>query len=88
MERPLARKTTERNGKSSLFPFFFSRFPETDGIDSRLSQPSIAKELVLSVQIPFRAFRDFPSVPLFLSSLDLLLALQIQDFSPLDRYAG
>ena len=35
----------------------------------------------LSVQIPFRAFREFPSVPLFLFSLDLLLALQRQDTS-------
>src|SRR6185436_13498637 len=82
MERPLATKTTERNGKSSLFPFFFRRFPATGGIDSRLPQPSIARELSLSVQIPFRAFREFPSIPLFLFSLDLLLAFQIQDTSP------
>ena len=78
MERPLARKTTEKNEKSSLFPFFFCRFPATGGIDSLLPQPSIARELGLSVQVPFRAFRDFPSVPLFLFSLDLLLELQRQ----------
>jgi hypothetical protein len=87
MERPLARKTTEKNGKSSLFPFFFRRFPATGAIDSRLRQPSIARERSLSVQIPFRAFREFPSVPLFLFSLDLLLTLQIQDTGLLRRYA-
>ena len=32
----------------------------------------------LSVQVPFRVFRDLPSVPLFLFSLDLLLELQRQ----------
>ena len=72
----MARKTTEKNGKSSLFPFFFRRFPATGGIDSRLPHPSIARELSLSVQIPFRAFREFPSVPLFLFSWICLLELQ------------
>ena len=62
----IGKKTTEKNGKSSLFPFFFRRFPATGGIDSRLPQPSIARELSLFVQIPFRAFREFPTVPLFL----------------------
>ena len=78
----LARKTTEKNGNSSLFPFFFRRFPATGGI-ARLPQPSIARELSLSVQIPFRAFREFPSVPLFLLDCFWRCALVERDpFSP------
>jgi hypothetical protein len=46
MEWPSATKTTEKNGTSSLFPFFFSRFPTSGGIDSRLPEPSMAMETV------------------------------------------
>ena len=40
----IGKKTTEKNGKSSLFPFFFRRFPATVGIDSPLLNR--AKELI------------------------------------------
>ena len=45
-------------------PFLFRRFRITDGIDSPLRQACEGTNL--SIQIPFRVFRDFPYVPLFL----------------------
>ena len=64
------RQLCENDGKGtegyqgSLFPYLFSRFRTTDGIDSPQLQQCEGTNL--SIQIPFRVFRDFPYVPLFL----------------------
>ena len=50
MELPSATKTTEKKRKSSLYPFLFSRFPNTDGINS--PQSSIVQEPVPPAKSP------------------------------------
>ena len=77
MEWPSARKTTEKERKSHLsfrsFSVVFAKLTELIHLNRQLFRNR------LSIQIPFRAFRDFPFVPLFLFSLDLLLELLVQD---------
>ena len=76
MELPSATKTTEKERKVISFRSFsvvFLKLTELIHVNRQCAGTC------LSIQIPFRAFRDFPCIPLFLFSLDLLLVLQIQD---------